>query len=107
MKPWSVSELNGLLDHRAIFHTGAASGAQVHFYAAGAFFDFYLEIARFTRDTLKICVCDQFDIQMPADLDQYGRNDSHCTVIGGKGFVQLGHYPADGGGFFQKVDVIA
>jgi hypothetical protein len=33
---------------------------------------------------------------MPADLDQYGRNNSHRTVIGGKRFVQLGHNPANG-----------
>ena len=28
-----------------------------------------------------------FDIDMPADLDQFGRDNSHGTVIGGKGFV--------------------
>jgi len=33
---------------------------------------------------------------MPADLDQFGRDNSHGTVIGGKGLVELGHEPADG-----------
>ena len=32
---------------------------------------------------------------MPADLDQFGRNNSHGTVIGGKGLVELGHESAD------------
>jgi hypothetical protein len=26
---------------------------------------------------------------VPADLDQLGRDDSHGTVVGGKGLVQL------------------
>jgi len=28
-------------------------------------------------------------VYMPADLDQFGRDNSHGTVIGGKGLVQL------------------
>ena len=89
--------LGALLNHRAVLHTGATTGAQIHFYAAGAFFDFDLEIARFARNAFKIRVGDQFDVQMPADLDQYGGDDSHRAVIGGKCLVQLGHDPANGG----------
>ena len=44
---------------------------------------------------------------MPADLDQFGRKDSYGTVIGGIGFVQLGHYSADGGGSLLEADGIA
>jgi hypothetical protein len=33
---------------------------------------------------------------VPADLDQFGRDDSHGTIVGGEGLVQLGHDPADG-----------
>jgi len=43
---------------------------------------------------------------MPADLDQFGRDNSHGAVIGGKGLVQLGHNSSDGRTFFQKVDII-
>ena len=32
---------------------------------------------------------------MPADLDQFGRENSHGTVIGGKGLIELGHMPAN------------
>jgi hypothetical protein len=38
---------------------------------------------------------------MPADLDQFRRDDSHGTVIGGKGLVQLRHYSTYGGGFLH------
>jgi len=44
---------------------------------------------------------------MPADLEQFGRKDSYGTAIGGKGFVQLGHHPADGGGSLLEADQIA
>jgi hypothetical protein len=30
-----------------------------------------------------------FDIDVPADLDQFRRDNSHGTVIGGKGLVEL------------------
>jgi hypothetical protein len=86
-----------LLNHRAVFHAGTTTGAQIHIDAAGAFFNFYLEIAGFALDAFKICVGDQFDVQMPADLDQYRGDNSHRAVIGWKCLVQLGHDPANGG----------
>jgi hypothetical protein len=88
--------LCALLNHRAVFNTGTAPGAQIHLNAAGALFDFYLEMAGVALDAFKICIGDQFDVQMPADLDQYRGDNSHRTVIGGKCLVQLGHDPANG-----------
>jgi hypothetical protein len=44
---------------------------------------------------------------MPADLDQFRRNDSHGTIIGGKRLIQLSHAPAYGRAFFQEIDVIS
>ena len=29
----------------------------------------------------------EFDIDVPADLDQFGGDNSHGTIIGGKGLV--------------------
>jgi hypothetical protein len=49
----------------------------------------------------------KFDVDMPADLDQFGRNNSHGTVIGGKGFVQLRHDAADGRRPFNQVNIKA
>jgi hypothetical protein len=48
--------------------------------------------------------CQKLDVEMPADLDQFGRDDSHSTVVGGKGLVQLGHNTPDGGRSFHKID---
>jgi hypothetical protein len=39
---------------------------------------------------------------MPADLDQFGSQNSHGAVIGGKGLVQLGHVAADARGLFHQ-----
>jgi hypothetical protein len=44
--------LCALLNHRAVFNTGTAPGAQIHVDAAGAFFDFYLEMAGVALDGL-------------------------------------------------------
>jgi hypothetical protein len=44
---------------------------------------------------------------MPADLDQFRGDNSHRAIVGGKGFVQLGHHPADSGRFFNQIYVIA
>jgi hypothetical protein len=47
----------------------------------------------------------QLYVNVPADLDQFGRKNSHGTVIGGKGFIQLRHHPADGAGFFNQIHI--
>jgi hypothetical protein len=62
---------NRLLSNRTVFHAGAAAGAEIHFDAAGAFADFDLEIAWFSLNRFQICVRYHFNVQMPADLDQY------------------------------------
>jgi hypothetical protein len=38
----------------------------------------------------------ELDIDVPADLDQFGRDNSHGTFVRGEGLVELGHHPADG-----------
>jgi len=62
----------GHLGNRTIVNTGPATGAQIRYDGAGALFDLDLEITRFAFDRFQIGIGDQFDIQMPADLDQYG-----------------------------------
>ena len=46
----------------------------------------------------------EFDVQMPADLDQLGRDNSHGAVIGRECLVQLGHCPANGRRLFYQMD---
>ena len=54
------------------------------------------EISFGTFNLFHCCAGDQVDVQMPADLDQFGGDDSHSAIIGGKSLVQFTHYPADG-----------
>jgi hypothetical protein len=49
----------------------------------------------------------EFDIAVPADLDQLGRDNSHGAVVGRKGLVKLGHGAADGRPFFHQVHKVA
>jgi hypothetical protein len=49
----------------------------------------------------------KLDVDVPADLDQLGRNNSHGTVIGGKGLVQLRHDAADSRRPFNQMNIKA
>jgi hypothetical protein len=39
----------------------------------------------------KFGVRQKLNVQMPADLDQFGRDNSHTAVIGGEGLIELSH----------------
>jgi len=43
---------------------------------------------------------------MSADLNEDGRNNSHCTVIGRKGLIQLRHFAADRRRFFKQINIV-
>ena len=47
----------------------------------------YLKISILSVNVLNICAGMKLDINVPADLDQFGRDDSHGAVIGGEGLV--------------------
>jgi hypothetical protein len=59
------------------------------------------EVSRFSGNFPEFAQREQLNITMPADLDQFRRENSHGAVVGGKGLVQLRHDPADGGALFQ------
>jgi hypothetical protein len=67
---------------------------------------FYREVSRFTAHVCDFRKGQKFDVEMPADLDQFRRDNSHGAVIGGEGLVQSRHGPADGGSLFQKIDIV-
>jgi hypothetical protein len=69
--------------------------------------DLRLEMALFPFKALNLGVGQEIDVQVPADLDQLGGNDSHGAFIGGEGFVQLGHSASDGGALLQQVHIVA
>ncbi len=45
----------------------------------------------------------QFNVEMTSRLHKFRGDDAHGAVIGGKGFIQLGHDTANGGIFFHKI----
>ncbi len=96
-----LPEVNRLMGYRTMLDTAAASGAAAHVDASSAFPDFHFEISSGSFHRFQIRIGDQFNVQVPADLDQFGGNDSHGAVVGGKSLVQLRHGPPDGGAFFQ------
>jgi hypothetical protein len=49
----------------------------------------------------------KLDVGVPADLDQFGRNNSHGTVIGGEGLVQLRHDATDSRRPFNQMNIKA
>jgi hypothetical protein len=65
------------------------------------------KVALLPGDAFHLGQGEELNVEMPADLDQFRREDSHGAVIGGEGLVQLGHDAADGGRLFDKIDVKA
>jgi hypothetical protein len=51
-----------------------------------------LKMSRFTIKGFNLCVGNDIYIKMPADLDQFGRDNSHGTVVSWKGLIQLRHH---------------
>jgi len=93
--------------HRANLGAITATGALFQVNVAGLFPHGNLEAARLPCYGLHLCKGKKFDVEMPADLDQFWRDDSHGTIVGGEGLVQLGHCPANGGTFFNQIDLVA
>ena len=81
----------------------AAGNALVHVDVAGFFLDGDGEVADVTGDVDDFRESEQLHIQVPADLDQFGGDDSHRAVVGREGLVQLGHHPADPRAFLHQV----
>jgi hypothetical protein len=84
-----------------------AAGAFGYVYVARTLTDLGLETPLFPLEFQKIAVRQKLYVQMPADLDQFGRDNSHRTVIGGEGLVQLGHQSTDGGRLFHEVHQVS
>jgi hypothetical protein len=84
-----------------------AAGAFGYVDVARPLADLGLETPLFPLEFQKIAICQKLNVQMPADLDQFGRDNSHRTVVGGEGLVQLGHQSADGGRLFHEVHQVS
>jgi hypothetical protein len=69
--------------------------------------DLRLETPLFPFKALNLGVGQKIDVQVPADLDQLGGDDSHGAFIGEECLVQLGHSASDRGAFLEQVHVAA
>ena len=93
-------------------HSGTLFGARstgntfVQVHVSGFLKDFDPEMPFFTFKAFQLRIREKVDVQMPADLDQLGGDNSHCAIVGGKGLVQLRHTAPDGRAFFNKMDII-
>jgi hypothetical protein len=47
----------------------------------------HFKVPFFSGDAFHLGEGEELNVEMPADLDQFGREDSHGTVIGGEGLV--------------------
>jgi len=61
-----------LIRHRTAFNATAAAGTDVGVDTTSTFSDLYLEVSRRAFDGFNIGIRDDFNIEMPADLDQFG-----------------------------------
>jgi hypothetical protein len=66
--------------------------------------DLGLKVTDLAREFSYLAVSQQVNVRMPTDIQQLRRENSYSAVIGGKGFVQLGHFAADTGVLFHQVD---
>jgi hypothetical protein len=91
---------------RTFLSTETTGNTFLGVHITGILDDFDFEISLLPRDALYLRKGQELNVKMPADLDQFGRKDSHGAVIGGEGLVQLGHDATDGGGPFHEIDII-
>ena len=77
----------------AVTTCGAAGGINV----TRPFSNRYVKIAFRAFNRFYLGTGDQVDVRVPADLDQFGRDNSHGAIVGGEGLVQFAHHTAYGG----------
>jgi len=82
--------------NRAVLRTGRTTRAFVLYDVPGLLDQADLEVSRFPFYTIDFSIAQDLYVWMPADLDQFGRENSHRAVIGGKGLVKLGHMATNG-----------
>jgi len=90
---------------RAVFYTGRTTPAFVLQNIPGLLNQGYFEVSCLAFYTVNLSIRQDFDVGMPADLDQFGRKYSYGAVIGGKGLVKLGHVAANGRCLVHQVNL--
>jgi len=63
---------HGNVQNRAIFNAVSTTRTEIHIDTTRPFFYLYLEVSGGSLHRFQIRECDDFNIQVPADLDQFG-----------------------------------
>jgi len=90
----------------AFFGTESTGNTFRRIHIPGILKDLYLKVSFLSGDALHLTEGQKLNIEMPADLDQFGRKDSHGAIIGGKGLVQLRHDATDGRRSLHQIDIV-
>ncbi len=90
---------------RAVFYAGRTTRAFVLYNVSGLLDQGYPKISCLSLYTVNFSIGQDLYIRMPADLDQFGRQNSHGAVIGGKGLVKLGHMATNARCFLYQVNL--
>jgi hypothetical protein len=93
--------------YRADLGALRAAGALGQIDVAGLAQNLGFEAPLFPLKFQKLAVREKLYVQMPADLDQFGGDNSHRAVVGGERLVQLGHHSADGGRLFHEMHKVS
>ena len=91
--------------NRAVLDTGSATRAFLLDNVPGLLKQGYREVSLFPFYTVNFRIRQDLYVGMPADLDQFGREYSHGTVIGGEGLVKLGHMAANGRRLVNQINL--
>ena len=91
--------------HRAVFYTGGTSRASILYNVSRLLGQGDLKVSCLPFHTVNFSKCQNLYVWMPADLDQFRCENSHGTIIGGKGLIKLGHMAADARPFLHQVNL--
>jgi hypothetical protein len=100
-----IIRVNG--SYRAMQGAFSTPGALGRVNIAGVIDKGDFKVSGFAVNALYLATRNQLDIDMPADLDQFGRDHSHGTIICGEGLIQLGHHTSYGWRPFHQIYIIA
>ncbi len=93
--------------HQALLDALAAAGAFAGIDEARLLPDADGEVPRGALDRLDFGIGQLLDVQVSAAIDHSRSERAHRAVVGRERLVELGHHAADGGAFFDQIDLVS
>src|SRR5208337_2667769 len=106
LDPWTLEGLHPVL-YGTTRHASPAAGAFRLVHKAWPPLDGDREITRLPLDAFHFAQGEDFNVPVPADLDQPRGHGAHGAIVGGESLVELGHDPADAGLALGQVNLDA